>query len=885
MAARTHTPDRSHRTRSAGSARIPIVGVTLVLLALAGALILWLRHAPTSIKATAVAPTPSGEMRTSALDSEQSEASQRRPEELVDPSTTSVPPSLVDADHAEIRGRFISDDGSPLPGVPIQLTARGASGTRARAHDDAEADKEVKAVSDERGRFSIVFVPSRAFGYDMSTAAEAFSPVRWSWESVAAGDQKDLGDIVLSKGGSIAGRILDVNGQPLVGQEWRIRARRAWIDLASGREPIEDPYLSDKTTSAFELTNLAPGPAQLSADRGGMCRFDGPIVDVRSGEVVHVDLTCPDADAASRISIVVTCPPYIVGPYATMKERHVSAIHLEGAERELTAKSDRSTDGFFFDDLAAGQYTVRIDDPRYVAWTSAPVEPGALVEARLKGSSSVRLSLVDAATETPITRCSVHAEVDDPLWRNWGSAFVPLLEDGDLARTGGVIDGLVPIAQTLIVSAPGYADAHVRGVILEEREVLPLNVRMSRGATLSGRVLTSDGRIPTADVVVRLETPFNPHRSLEGMLDDASGLRATKIDKTTGRFTFALLVPGRYHLQASSATAVHSAIVEAWADDDAQEVELRLPPVTRLRGRVLAPPNASFANVRLLIECKAFPGTSAEYGIISDLDWRRRLAIPIAPDGHYETGPLPAGEARATLITPDVDLPNGFHGSGHCAGSTLDLGTLVLSSDEWNEHDFDTRAAYFGAIGVTLALDRQNSSGCVVTACKVESRYMVEIAGAVVGRSGSVELGPILPGDYAIVVVARDAGWTWVAPGIVHVTSASHAHESYHIQLAEGTIRIGVQGEPHFDPTNRFSVRADVQLPVQSTFLEPAADGSFRLVMPVGRYVLRFVSWTTGANAGSAPASNAAPRKDPTFTFDWPISSSGMHEFVFASGD
>jgi hypothetical protein len=755
-----------------------------------------------------------------------------------------------------------------------------------RAQVVTQAWSREKAISDAHGRFSIVFVPSRALEYDLRATPEALCPIHWSWELVEPGERKDLGDIVLSKGGTIAGRMLDAQGQPLLGQEWKIRARRPWSNYTSGFRPNEDPCLSDKNTGAFKLNDVAPGLARLCADHGGMCLFEGPIVDVRSGETVHADLTCPDPSAGSRISVVVTCPPYMPGPYRTADAQQVTGIHLEGANRSLTPNPpDRLIHGFSFDHLAAGQYTVRIDDPRYVPWTSAPVEPGALVEARLKGSSSLRLTVVDAASETPITRCSVHADVHDPNWEFWASTFLPLLEDGDLARTDGVIDGLVPIAQTLIISAPGYADTYVRGVILNEGEVLPLSVRMSKGATLSGRVIAGDGRTPAGDAIVRLEMPFSQRRSAEGMLDDKSGIQVAKTDSTTGRFTFPRLVPGRYHVQASTATAVHSPIVEAWADDDAQEVELRLPPVTRLRGRILAPPGASFAKVRLLLECKAFPGTLPQYGRVSTPEWRRRLSIPIADDGRYESGSLPTGEARVTLITPDVDLPHGFTGAGLRAGSTIDLGTLVLTPEEWNEHDFDLRTSFFGAIRVSVELDRRSAAGCVVTACSVEQRYLQEVAGAVIERDDSVELGPLAPGDYAIVVTPPDAGWNWVAPGLVHVSYGTESNESYRIDLAEGSMRVGVQGEPDLNMTNRFSVRFDSPFPVSSTFLKPDTDGTVRLVMPVGRYFLRFVTWTTAREAGTVPVSTAAPHKDPTIPFEWPIPSGGTHELVFPSGD
>jgi hypothetical protein len=865
---------------------VPLVAGVLAALILAVAFFVNLRPGLTGSSSSTVATSSSLHQRGNEVETDSAAfpPETRRPMPAAAESEDSEAHGLRTDDlRAEIRGRFVSLDGAPISDVSISLSGHSLDGDAASAQVALQTSDISAASSDQQGKFSIVFVPSRALQYDLAATHEAFCPVRWSWDSIDAGDTRYLGLILLQRGGIIEGRVLGPGGRAMPGGAWTVTADQPMLGIATGRSTVHVTARTNAGTGAFVLRDVPPGLTQFRADREGTSRFTGPVLDVRSDETMHVDLECPDPSAASRISVRVSCPPYMSGPYASVRSSQIDAIALSGVGRSQIAEPPKgSNPAFSFEGLDPGRYTFRVQDPRYLPWSSESVEPGSVVEARLKGSASIRLTLTDATSGAPIDRCSVHAEVLDPEWRSRMSSAVPLCQDCDFTRTSGVVGGLLPIDQVLTVSVPGYADACVHETPLSPGDVRDVHVSLSRGATLSGRVFENPQRTPAKHATVRLLPMSSNESERSKLIEDSSHVLATMTEGADGRFAFDHLRPGVYRVQATSSRAVYSPIAEVRVvrESAPSDVELVLPSATRLRGRVLAPSGASFAELNLLLACEGFPLTQA--GIIPNLEWRQKLAITIRADGRYESGPLPIGVAHVKLICPDSDLPWAFAGARHSAGSEVDLGMLVLSPWEWNERDFDLRDSFPGTIEVALELNRP-ALDCVVEAFAVDANHLWNVSGAVMQRGEEVRIGPVAPGDYAIVVRSLEESWNWISPNNVHVNPGQESMQRCRIDLFEGVLKLRSEGEASHDFPKGVVVRLDSPLEVEKLFLNAEIDGTIRLVLPVGRYSIRCQVPAQGRPAGSTDANNAVPRAAPSAVlfFDWPIANEGAAEIVF----
>lgn len=82
-----------------------------------------------------------------------------------------------------------------------------------------ECRNETKTGSD--GTFAIT-LPTAAGGYELLLAAPGFVPLRQWWSSLASGRAYDLGDIVLPRGGGVAGHVVDPAGSPVAGANLRV---------------------------------------------------------------------------------------------------------------------------------------------------------------------------------------------------------------------------------------------------------------------------------------------------------------------------------------------------------------------------------------------------------------------------------------------------------------------------------------------------------------------------------------------------------------------------------------------------------------------------------------------------------------------------------------
>src|SRR6516164_30320 len=116
-----------------GSTRWSLIATAIALGVLAVLLFIFLRQpAPAPTPSIAADHTPS-ESSTRELESARTLGAERAAEHTEEARAPDPPPPALDRDHAEILGRFISSDRSPLPGVTIRLTGLVEGSGRARA--------------------------------------------------------------------------------------------------------------------------------------------------------------------------------------------------------------------------------------------------------------------------------------------------------------------------------------------------------------------------------------------------------------------------------------------------------------------------------------------------------------------------------------------------------------------------------------------------------------------------------------------------------------------------------------------------------------------------------------------------------------------------------
>ncbi|MBI5432459.1 MAG: carboxypeptidase regulatory-like domain-containing protein [Planctomycetes bacterium] len=733
----------------------------------------------------------------------------------------------------EIRGTFVARDGTPIEGVPLVLTGRRDLGDSSYAafqpgSDDAPTTLQARSGAD--GSFSLSFAPREAFEFVLDATPHGLCALLWRWTDLRPDDVRDLGIIELEAGGSIVGRVVDARGAPLNGPPWTVFAMEPWPDLLAGREPSERRCATDPATGEFRIDDVPPGRVLVRAERDGTHRFDGPVVEVRELETVRVELVCPFDELATRISITVAYPPF------QRASQHVEALVATGAGVVATAKPPTADSRCYtFDGVPPGRYSVRLDDPRYLPWSIEGVELGASVRAELQGSAAVRLAVVDAASGLPVERFVVRVRTDDPEWRSWTEPSFEV----DTA-VSDVVRGLLPIRQTLIVRADGYADCEVNDLTLAPNETRAVAVALSSGVTLSGRVTQPDGTAPDVPVVVRLVQARTLHGSTLTLLEDARaqvGARATNANAVTGEFEFQKLAAGRYLVQASASAALHGAVTKVEIGDSPaeQRIELAIPGSASVRGRVLVPEGEALDGLRLRFVPELFPGLVGN--LVASWDWRRKLCITLGRDGSFDSGPLPEGRVRVAFALPDFCLPTHFGGSAFGEGGSFELGDLELVAGHDEIRDFDVRERFPGTLRVAFDLHGRSTVGTVFELCRQQENFLVTAAGASLGRDGPARVRADA-GVYLVMLRAVDSSWCWIADGTVSVSNGRESIATFAVELFDGELELRTEDLEPQTPLRAVTFRRESALPYPSQSADVDAHRTVHLTLPAGRYIL-----------------------------------------------
>lgn len=243
----------------------------------------------------------------------------------------------------EYRIRVVTPEDEPAAGVVMRLNSDRYSTISSLFYDD------FRGTSDAAGRVRIrMLKPSVINGY---TFSERFAQVAYTFNSndrrryPGGALPNDLGTIILSRGQSISGRVVDLDGRPIAGVHVQIPIPQSGV-----REAHSD------ASGAFRIDALAPGGYMISAnsrhtigrpepgfaypigpeyvqfDSGG----EGATVELK--EVRSVAVAARFVDAKGRP--VPGCPVAIYGQIPAA--RAAAAVRIPGdfAEAELALLED-----------------------------------------------------------------------------------------------------------------------------------------------------------------------------------------------------------------------------------------------------------------------------------------------------------------------------------------------------------------------------------------------------------------------------------------------------------------------------------------------------------------------------------------------------------------
>ncbi|HEX6202470.1 MAG TPA: carboxypeptidase-like regulatory domain-containing protein, partial [Thermoanaerobaculia bacterium] len=405
---------------------------------------------------------------------------------------------------AIVAGRVVDGFGDGLAGITVQAMPDEA-GPGGRRRFDARV---AFARTDDDGRFEIENVPPGAVR--LAASGGGFRPGEASGIELAPGERRDGVRIELQRGGTLVGRVLAPDGQPLPNALVQVSANLLWGGI-EGRTDGDGRY---------RLPGLPEGVLQVRAEHSD---FVATIREITAGEgEIQLDL---QLGAGHRVSgrVVDAGGAPIAGARVMLGGQMV-----RGLLRPATTRADGS---FELDGVAPGLWQLSAAKEGWVQ-AEEPLRleidgPVAGVELRLTAGAAV-VGHVRGVDLAEIGRLRVAAGAEDRA--PGGDTRI-----GTVDYEGGYrVDGLTP-GRWRVMAILGEGEGMASGVVelAAGQQEARLDLEMAGDLVLSGRV-TLGGRPLSGSEV-----------SLTGR-DHVSFARGrTGAD---GRFRIARLERGRYEL-------------------------------------------------------------------------------------------------------------------------------------------------------------------------------------------------------------------------------------------------------------------------------------------------------------------------------------------------
>lgn len=529
-----------------------------------------------------------------------------------------TPAAAVEPTAGAVRGRLLMA-GQPVSGATVALLPFETAFARAlrQARSQPEPTALMETRSDAQGLFRL---DTRALQAPQGlrlrvTAAGCVPAAPPVLIDPQAGD--DLGTVELARAASLAGKVVDPRGGPVLGAQVTLEARTGnepsvrLDSMATGAGGVFQ--FGTASARANRLRVEAPGFAVLETETSQWGALARPLAlqaeRLLDGRVLAVDGRTPAAGALVRVESAT-------GTTRWVETGRDGGFHLEG--------------------VPTGRSTVR-------AWAASgahasmpvPERTASALTLTLTAPASVRGRVVDATSAAPLAGRRV-------LLRGpTGTLIASSARDGRYELVG-----LPPQRYTLTVDDPAYVRFERADLGVTAGATLSQDIALVRAATLDGRVTDEQG-LPIAGATLRLRAASE--RPEPWRMSEAPG--ATGRSGLDGRFRLARVRAGqRQVLQAGhpdyASNVVSGLTLEAGVR--APEVVVVLRRGLLLRGIVKDTAGRPVAGAQVAASTEEGPmrfgsaGGSLRFNRLGADEARARRAETGA-DGRFELHGLTAG--------------------------------------------------------------------------------------------------------------------------------------------------------------------------------------------------------------------------------------------------
>ncbi|HVO10207.1 MAG TPA: carboxypeptidase-like regulatory domain-containing protein [Vicinamibacteria bacterium] len=592
---------------------------------------------------------------------------------------------------ATLTGRVVGERGEPVAGASLRLGRSGENVFRSFVRT-IEGGAVARSAVD--GSFRATRL-APGDGQRLDVTHEEYEERALGGISLVAGATRSGLTVVMRRGLSLRGVVRDAEGRPVAGAEVTLSRSRSIRAGRGGAQisligPGSEVRREAGPDGRFEFRGLSPGDYTVSARASGFARAAVDPVNVSetsAGQPIELSLR-PGAAISGYVRDRAGAGA--AGWYVSARPSAAPGPALGPA----TPRTEEATgaDGLFvLEGLGAGEsYDLQLLGPPGLGPRRAGVvAPADGLEIAVPGTGSIRGHVVEAENGHAVQDFELRYEPD----ARGGTRFVMRVGPGGgrgpyepqslHAEDGSfTLDGVPAGRWTLRASARGYQPGTVASLAVTEGEAVDgVELRLSRGAVVSGRVLDGRGGRPVAGATVRARLSGGGPTMERFSLPGEGGDDDEAMSDADGRYEIAGLAPGTWTLTAShpdwSDTSANLEVKEA-----AASLDLRLGRGAAVAGVVLAGGRAvPGAQVTLSAAGEAgfgmgagMPGGDEQSALTDDAG---RFRFERLPAGRYSLVATLRSQSSAPVeaaVTADADqqvqlsLAEGAHVTGVVSG-------------------------------------------------------------------------------------------------------------------------------------------------------------------------------------------------------------------------
>lgn len=383
----------------------------------------------------------------------------------------------------EVRGRLLLAD-RPAPGVTVSAIPYESAFEEARreARRQPAPRPLATATSGADGSFVVAVAADAGRGFRLRIEGPGVVPVVTAGVYEAA-ESEDIGEETLTRSSKLAGRVVDENGQPVAGAEVTLTSRPQGVgpfQVAPDILPVPRLALTG-VDGTFRFDDARPANNRLRVEARGYATTEA--TNAREGALPQPIVLRPGLSLSGVVRGAGRTP----APGALVR------FEGKAESRWVEAGKDGS---FRLADLPAGQGRLLADG-------------GEAGMAELRG-----LALPDAGAQRLAVTLVAPAAIEGRVVDARSGQSIPRVKI--LVRAGGRIGvarsradggyrvaGLLPNRYRVEADDPRYVPYQRANVVLLAGATEKVDLPLTRGATLSGRVVDDEGR-PVAHARGRL---------------------------------------------------------------------------------------------------------------------------------------------------------------------------------------------------------------------------------------------------------------------------------------------------------------------------------------------------------------------------------------------